>query len=221
MRPRSKFPGKPEKKFDHRINEMIRVPKVRLVDENGKMVGEVDTDTARQMARERDLDLVEVAPDARPPVCKILNYGKFKYEEKKRKKGKGHTHQQELKEIRLRPRTDEHDLDTKLKKAREFLEEGDKVLFTVVFRGREQAHKEFGRAMMVRIAQTLEDVAKVEHDVSSAGNRMHLTLLPKPGAKKPEPKPSAPKPEPAAVATPTDAPPAGEPGDGASEKKGA
>src|SRR5262245_37329727 len=169
---------------------MIRVPRVRLVDENGAMVGEVDVLVAKNMARERSLDLVEVAPDARPPVCKILDYGKFKYEEKKKKKKAHHPHQQELKEVRLRPRTDEHDFMTKLKHARRFLEEGDKVLFTVFFRGREQAHKEFGRQMMERIAKELEDVSKVEHALSLMGPRMHLTLMPKPGVK-PKPKTAA------------------------------
>jgi len=138
-------------------------------------------------------------PDARPPVCKILDYGKFKYEEKKRKKKAHHPHQQELKEIRLRPRTDEHDFETKLKHARRFLEEGDKVLFTVFFRGREQAHKEFGRAMMERISRELEDVSKVEHQLSMMGPRMHLTLMPKPGVK-PKPKQAPPDGDGAAAA---------------------
>src|SRR5438093_12437406 len=182
---------------------MIRVLKVRLVDENGAMVGEVDTAVARNMAREKNLDLVEVAPDAKPPVCKILDYGKFKYEEKKRKKKAHHPHQQELKEVRLRPRTDEHDFMTKLKHARRFLEEGDKVLFTVFFRGREQAHKEFGRMMMERIANELEEGSKVEHALSMMGPRMHLTLMPKPGVK-PKPKQQ----EPAAKPPTTEAAPA-------------
>lgn len=181
---RPRFPGKPERKFDHRINEMIHIPRVRVVDENGLMLGEMGADQARAIARERGLDLVEVAPEARPPVCKILDYGKFKYEEKKKKnKAKGKQHVQELKEVRLRPLTGEHDLVTKLKHARGFIEEGDKVLFTVFFRGREQAHKEIGREMMARIARELEDVAKVEHNLSQMGPRMHMTLMPKPGMK--------------------------------------
>ena len=189
---RGRPPFRPERKPEHRINDMIRVPKVKLVDENGTMVGEVDTAVARTMARDRGFDLVEVAPDARPPVCKLLDYGKFKYEEKKKKKV---THQKELKEVRLRPRTDEHDLATKIKHARGFIAEGHKVLFTVFFRGREQAHKEFGRAMMERIVRELDDIGKVEHEISQMGPRMHLTLMPKPAAvaKKPS-APSAPKP---------------------------
>src|SRR5262245_49230327 len=184
---------------------MIRVPRVRLVDENGAMVGEVDVLVAKNMARERSLDLVEVAPEASPPVCKIIDYGKFKYEEKKKKKKSHHPHQQELKEVRLRPRTDEHDFMTKLKHARRFLEEGDKVLFTVFFRGREQAHKEFGRAMMERISKELEDVSKVEHALSMMGPRMHLTLMPKPGMK-PKPKMTGPSAEAANAQAKSEAP---------------
>lgn len=197
---RPRFPGKPERQFDHRINEFIRIPRVRVVDESGNMVGEMDTEAARVLARERGLDLVEVAPEARPPVCKILDYGKFKYEEKKKKHKAKKQHAQELKEVRLRPLTGDHDLFTKIKHAREFLEEGDKVLFTVFFRGREQAHKEIGRELMGKIAKALEDIAKIEHAVSQMGPRMHMTLMPvkavaagAPKAPKP-PKPAAPPP---------------------------
>ncbi len=194
---RPRFPGKPERKYDHRINEMIHIPRVRVVDENGAMLGEMGADQARTIARERGLDLVEVAPEARPPVCKILDYGKFKYEEKKKKnKAKSKQHVQELKEVRLRPLTGAHDLMTKLKHAREFLEEGDKVLFTIRFRGREQAHKEIGREVMGKIARALEDIAKVEHAISQMGPHMHMTLMPKPGAKV-KPKTEKPKEAPA------------------------
>ena len=186
---RPRFPGKPERKYDHRINEMIHISKVRVVDENGNMLGEMGADQARTLARERGLDLVEVAPDARPPVCKILDYGKFKYEEKKKKaKASKRQHVQELKEVRMRPLTGAHDLETKLKHAREFLEQGDKVLFTIRFRGREQAHKEIGREVMGKISRALEDIAKVEHAISQMGPHMHMTLMPKPGLK-PKPKP--------------------------------
>jgi len=157
---------------------------VKVVDENGGMLGEMPTDQARQIARERGFDLVEVAAEARPPVCKLLDYGKYKYEEKKKQhKSKANQHIQKVKEIRLRPLTDDHDLSTKLKKAREMLEEGDKVLVTIFFRGREQAHKEHGREMMGRIKKELEDLGKVEHDISMTGPRMQITMLPKPGVK--------------------------------------
>ncbi len=221
---RPRFPGKPERKYDHRINEMIHISRVRVVDENGNMLGEMGADQARTIARERGLDLVEVAPEARPPVCKILDYGKFKYEEKKKKaKAKTRQHVQELKEVRMRPLTGEHDLQTKLKHAREFLEEGDKVLFTIRFRGREQAHKEIGREVMGKISKALEDIAKVEHAISQMGPHMHMTLMPKPGAKT---KPKAEKPkEPPAKAPPKglsqgiDLPPPTD-GDGKDPEKG-
>lgn len=199
----------PTSKDEHRINDRIRVPKVKVVDENGVMLGEMPTLQALQIARERGYDLVEVAAEARPPVCKLLDYGKYKYEQKKKqKKSKSKQHVQQVKEVRLRPLTDDHDLMTKLKKAQEMLLEGDKVLITIFFRGREQAHKEHGRAMMERIKKELDEVAKVEHEVSMTGPRMQMTFLPKPGAKPPKPKspPAAPPPgggpagEPAPVA---------------------
>jgi len=148
------------------------------------MLGEMPTLQALQIARERGFDLVEVAAEARPPVCKLLDYGKYKYEQKKKQnKSKAKQHVQQVKEVRLRPLTGEHDLLTKLKKAQEMLLEGDKVLITIFFRGREQAHKEHGRAMMEKIKRELDDVAKVEHEVSMTGPRMQMTFLPKPGVK--------------------------------------
>jgi len=185
----------PTSKDEHRINDRIRVPRVKVVDENGVMLGEMPTLQAVQIARERGYDLVEVAAEARPPVCKLLDYGKYKYEQKKKqKKSKSKQHVQQVKEVRLRPLTDDHDLMTKLKKAQEMLLEGDKVLITIFFRGREQAHKEHGRHMMERIKKELDEVAKVEHEVSMTGPRMQMTFLPKPGATPPKPKPKAPPP---------------------------
>ncbi len=200
------FPRTPPPKPEHRLNDQIRVRQVRLIDENGQMVGVVPTDQARLLARERGYDLVEVSPDAVPPVCKLLDYGKFKYEQKKKnRKAKKTHHVQVLKEVRLRPLTEEHDFLTKVKHARQFLEEGDKVLFTVFFKGREQAHKEIGRVMMERIKKELDEVAKVERDVSMLGPRMQMQMTPKPGVK---PKSSAEKgkseEEPTEEATPTD-----------------
>lgn len=174
----------PISRDEHRINDRIRVPRVKVVDENGVMLGEMPTLQALQIARERGFDLVEVAAEARPPVCKLLDYGKYKYEQKKKQnKSKSKQHVQQVKEVRLRPLTGEHDLLTKLKKAQEMLLEGDKVLITIFFRGREQAHKEHGRTMMSRIKLELDDVAKVEHEVSMTGPRMQMTFLPKPGVK--------------------------------------
>ena len=195
----------PISKDEHRINDRIRVPKVKVVDENGVMLGEMPTLQAIQIARERGYDLVEVAAEARPPVCKLLDYGKYKYEQKKKQnKSKSKQHVQQVKEVRLRPLTGEHDLLTKLKKAQEMLLEGDKVLITIFFRGREQAHKEHGRHMMERIKKELDEVAKVEQEVSMTGPRMQMTFLPKPGAKPPKPK-TIPPPE-------TPPPPAAGPG---------
>lgn len=193
----------PISKDEHRINDRIRVPRVKVVDENGVMLGEMPTLQALQIARERGYDLVEVAAEARPPVCKLLDYGKYKYEQKKKQnKSKAKQHVQQVKEVRLRPLTGEHDLETKLKKAQEMILEGDKVLITIFFRGREQAHKEHGRAMMEKIKRELDPVAKVEHDVSMTGPRMQMTFLPKPGAKAPAPKvaPKAAPPAPAGAA---------------------
>jgi translation initiation factor IF-3 len=186
----------PVSRDEHRINDRIRVPRVKVVDENGVMLGEMPTLQALQIARERGFDLVEVAAEARPPVCKLLDYGKYKYEQKKKQnKSKSKQHVQQVKEVRLRPLTGEHDLMTKLKKAQEMLLEGDKVLITIFFRGREQAHKEHGRAMMERIKKELDPVAKVEHEVSMTGPRMQMTFLPKPGATAPKPaKPKGPGP---------------------------
>jgi len=188
----------PGSRDEHRINDRIRVVRVKVVDESGVMLGEMPTDQARQIARERGYDLVEVAAEARPPVCKLLDYGKYKYEQKKKqRKSKSKQHVQQVKEVRLRPLTDAHDLATKLKKAHEMIEEGDKVLITIFFRGREQAHKEHGRAMMERIKKDLGEIAKVEHELSMTGPRMQMTFLPKPGLKPKEPKhvetPSAPE----------------------------
>ncbi|HEX7900241.1 MAG TPA: translation initiation factor IF-3 [Planctomycetota bacterium] len=193
MPPRIPFKREPPPRDEHRINDRIRVPRVKVVDENGVMLGEMPTLQAVQIARERGFDLVEVAGDARPPVCKLLDYGKYKYEQKKKThKSKAHQHIQKVKEIRLRPLTDEHDLETKLKKAHEFLEEGDKVLVTIFFRGREQAHKEHGREMMSRIKKYLDEVGKVEHDLSMTGPRMQITLMPKPGYKPKDKAPAKP-----------------------------
>ena len=199
----------PISKDEHRINDRIGVTRVKVVDENGVMLGEMPTLQALQIARERGYDLVEVAAEARPPVCKLLDYGKYKYEQKKKQnKSKAKQHVQQVKEVRLRPLTGEHDLLTKLKKAQEMLLEGDKVLITIFFRGREQAHKEHGRAMMEKIKRELDPVGKVEHDVSMTGPRMQMTFLPKPGAKAPAPKAKT-SPPPAPPAGGTAAPPAG------------
>ncbi len=130
------------------------------------------------MARDADLDLVEVAPTERPPVCRIMDFGKFKYQQNK-KQSKGHSHQSKIKEIRLRPKTGEHDIGFKLKQARDFLMHKDKVIVSVVFRGREIAHAEEGQKVMKHVLQALEDVCKIESPPSHQGRRIICTLTPK------------------------------------------
>ncbi|MGE0614546.1 MAG: translation initiation factor IF-3 [Bacteriovoracia bacterium] len=171
-------------KDEHRINERIRVPEVRLIDENGGQVGVVPTFEALKMARERGLDLMEISPTSRPPVCKICDYGKFKYEKKKKEQqAKKKQVVIKVKEIQLRPNTDQHDLDYKLKAVRGFLEEGDKAKITMMFRGREVAHSEVGYKIMRDLITTLKDVAIVEFEPKLEGKKMIMILAP--ASKKP------------------------------------
>ncbi len=179
----------------NRVNLQIRVPEVRVLDENNEQMGVLTTDQARALARERGLDLVEISPTAVPPVCKIMDYGKFKYEQKKKEgESKKKQHQMQLKELRLRTRTGDHDVEVKLKKAREFLTEGDKVSFYVQFRGREVVHPEIGMGLLTRCVAELADVSKVERAPKLDGKRMTMVLMPAkmaPGAAaKPAPKPA-------------------------------
>jgi translation initiation factor IF-3 len=163
---------------NQRINEQIRISPVRVVGADGALLGVITTDEALAKAREADLDLVEVAPNERPPVCRIMDYGKFKYQQKK-KLGKGHTHQSKIKEIRVRPKTDEHDIATKVNQARAFLAHKDKVVVSVVFRGRELAHTEEGRKVMDHVIKDLEEVGKLESPPSHQGKRIVCILAPK------------------------------------------
>ncbi len=162
----------------HRINEQIRLSPVRLVGAAGEQHGVVPTAQALQMAQEAGLDLVEVAAQERPPVCKIMDYGKFKFEQG-RKKAKGQPHQQKLKEIRVRPRTGDHDVETKVNQARKFLEHKDRVLVYVIFRGRELQHMAEGRRVLDTVLERLSDVSKVERPPLMEGKRMVATLAPK------------------------------------------
>ena len=162
----------------YRINDKIRVPEVRLIDEDGKNLGVITISEALQLAEESELDLVEVSPDADPPVCRILNYGKLKYQQKKKKQQKRKPKIQQ-KEIRIRPRISEHDMQIKLKQAKDFLSHGDKVLFTLSFRGREMAHLDPGRELMEKIGLALEEVAKVEKTPKLEGRKMCMMVIPK------------------------------------------
>ncbi|MCK6455351.1 MAG: translation initiation factor IF-3 [Phycisphaerae bacterium] len=159
-----------------------------MIDENGEQAGVVSTDDALRRARDAGLDLVEVSPNDRPPVCKIMDYGKFKYSQSKLKQKH---HEQRLKELRLRPRTDEHDRDIKIEHARKFLEHGDRVQFTMMFKGRERFHQEIGQEAFNYILQVLGELAKVERPPKMEGRRMTMVLVPaKPVTVK---KPAAPK----------------------------
>ena len=137
----------------------------------------MDTRAALRKAEESRLDLVEVAPNATPPVCRIMDFGKYQYEKsKKEKEGRKRTHTVTVKEIRMRPKTDSHDLDTKLKNARKFLEHKDKVKFTVIFRGREMAYQEMGREILEKVLEGLEDIATVESPIKMEGRRMTMMV---------------------------------------------
>src|SRR3989338_10312996 len=160
-----------------RINERIRSSTVRLIDENGVQVGVISKEEAIAKAKGVESDLVEVAPDASPPVCRIMNYGKFKYKQKKKSHQKQHVVQ--LKELRLRPKTGEHDIQTKIRQARKFLENKDRVLISMMFKGRERIHAELSDSILKQIAAALEDIAKVEKDRISDDRRLGMILAPK------------------------------------------
>ena len=176
-----------------RINDQIRVSPIRLIDDEDNQIGVVETNEAKNRARDAGLDLVEVSPTASPPVCKIMDYGKWKYAQaKKEQKAKAHAKKSELKGMRLRPNIDDHDLKFKTDKAREFLEDGDKVQFVMLFRGRQMAHQNLARDTMNGIVDLLEDVSKVEQPPKMMGRRM--TMLLTPDRKKPVERPAADKP---------------------------
>ncbi len=156
---------------------MIRIRQVRLIDDSGNQVGVVDTEEARQIARDKGLDLVEVSPEARPPVCKVMDYGKFKYDQKKKEHdSRKRQHKIQIKEIRLRPKIGAHDVDYKLKKARSFLEGGNKVQLNMLFRGREMAHIQVGRGVLMSFAEKLADLSKVERAPKMEGRRLTMLL---------------------------------------------
>jgi translation initiation factor IF-3 len=163
-----------------RINEQIRVREVRLIDDKGEQKGIVPTLEALNMARELSLDLVEVAPTANPPACKILDYGKYRFEmEKKLRESKKKQKLQELKEIRMQPKIDDHDLDFKSKHVKEFLADGDKVKVTIRFRGRELAHTELGLVVLKDVLSKLGDDYVIEKQPAMEGRFMSMTLAPK------------------------------------------
>ncbi|MCR4316230.1 MAG: translation initiation factor IF-3 [Planctomycetes bacterium] len=163
-----------------RINHMIRVPEVRLIDDLGEQVGVVSTQRALDMAFEAGLDLVEVSPFDKPPVCKILDYGKYKYDkQKKNRQAKAKAHQRHRREIRLRPRTEEHDFETKMKKAKEFLEAGDMVQFTIWFKGREINFIDSGAEMLNRAIALLDELGKPDTPPARVGNKVTVSISPR------------------------------------------
>jgi len=174
-----RFDRRPPERDQTRINERIRVPKVRLIGSDGEQVGVVDTDEARRIARDADLDLVEVAAESRPPVCRLLDYSKYKYElEQKAKAARKHQQQVNVREIKLRPKIADHDYETKKGHVERFLNKKDKVKVTIMFRGREQAHPERGRALLDRLFGDLGELATVEQAPQQEGRNMHMVLAP-------------------------------------------
>ena len=162
-----------------RVNEQIRITPVRVIAADGQQLGILPTDQALAKARENELDLVEVAPNERPPVCRIMDYGKYKYEKSKKTKSGAATHHTKTKEIRLRPKTGEHDIEFKVKQAQTFLKHKDKVQVSVIFRGREMAHIEEGRRVMQGVIEVLQEFGKVEVAPQQHGKRMVCTIAPK------------------------------------------
>jgi translation initiation factor IF-3 len=163
-----------------RINERIRVPEVRVIADEGEQLGVMDIRDAIRTARERGLDLVEVAPTADPPVCRIIDFGKFQYEAKKKaNEAKKKQVTITVKEVKFRPGTDEHDYSYRMKHAREWLEDGDKVKATIWFRGREMTHRELGARILEKLERDLSDVGEVEARPRMEGNQMFIIFGPK------------------------------------------
>jgi translation initiation factor IF-3 len=176
------------------VNERIRVREVRVIDEDGAQLGIMPPPQALAIARQKGLDLVEIAATAVPPVCRIMDFGRYQYQEQKRaRSAKKHQKIIEVKEIKFRPKVDEHDYQFKKKHIERFLADGDKVKATIFFRGREMAHPEIGRRILERLIEDLAEVAVPENMPRQEGNQMHTILSQKAGGKKPAPK--APKAE--------------------------
>src|ERR671919_339503 len=175
-----RFDRQPPERDPTRINERIRVSEVRLVDEDGSQIGVIPTDKALEMAHERDLDLVEVAPDSRPPVARLLDYSKYKYEqEQKAKAARKHQQQINVREIKLRPKIADHDYATKKGHVERFLRGGDKVKVTIMFRGREVQHPELGERLLRRLASDLDGLGRIESQPNLDGRNMVMVMAPK------------------------------------------
>ncbi len=166
----------------YRVNEEITDREIRCIDEDGKMMGIMLTAYAQRLAEEKNMDLVEIAPQAKPPVCKIIDFGKFLYElQKKEKHQRKQQSTQQMKEIRFKWRTDTHDFNFKIRHARAFIEDGHKVKASVMFRGREIVHKEIGKELLEKFVAEMEDVAKVDSPMRTEGKIIHVVLSPEKG----------------------------------------
>jgi translation initiation factor IF-3 len=188
-----RFDRRPPERDTTRINERIRVPKVRLIGADGEQLGILDTPEALARAQEADLDLVEVAPNSKPPVTRLLDYSKYKYEqEQKQKQARKHQQQVNVREIKLRPKIADHDYETKKGHVERFLRHQSKVKITIMFRGREQAHPERGRALLQRLFEDLDGLATIESEPLQEGRNMSMMLAPsKEAARAAEPEPEA------------------------------
>ncbi len=197
---------------DHRINERIRVEQVRLVDPDGQQLGIQPTREALELARSMDLDLVEVAPTANPPVCRIMDYGKFKFDEaQKARESRRKTSNTGIKEMKYRPKIGPGDFDTKTRRVQKFLNEGHQVKVTIMFRGRELGHPELGRRILDRLAEELNGTARIETEARLDGRNMVMVLAPDKRAKQSQAARSKKEPEPGETA--------GKQGDGLDEAK--
>ncbi|TMK23681.1 MAG: translation initiation factor IF-3 [Actinobacteria bacterium] len=174
-----RFDRRPPERDTTRINDRIRVPEVRVIDEDGNQIGVMKTPDALAYAQERDLDLVEVAPEARPPVCRVLDYSKYKYEQaQKQKQARKHQQQITIREIKFRPKIAQHDYDTKKHHVERFLRHKDKVKVTIMFRGREVTHPERGTAILDRLAEELSELGVVEQRPMQEGRNMTMMMAP-------------------------------------------
>jgi len=163
-----------------RVNESVRAPQVRLISADGEQLGVVSADQALKIAQEAGLDLVEVAPNAAPPVCRVMDYGKYKYEQaKKLQEAKKKQAQTQVKEVKMRPKIDENDFQVKMRNVQRFLEERNRVKVTVQFRGREIAYAEAGERLLARVAENVQEMASVDAPPSRMGRLMHMILAPK------------------------------------------
>ncbi len=161
------------------MNERIRAPEIRLIGAEGENIGVVSPERGLALAEEAGLDLVEISPNANPPVCKIMDYGRFKYEQQKREsEARKKQKTIDIKEVKFRPNTDKHDYDVKMRNVRRFLENGDKVKVTMRFRGREMAHQQLGRDLLERVASDIEELGKVESMPKMEGRQMIMMIAP-------------------------------------------